>query len=60
MKKTISTILMLCLLVALLPAFAAAESEFGQVTKVADMLYEVTFDEYSATAPDSEATSAIS
>ena len=56
MKKTISTILMLCLLAALLPAFAAAESEFGQVTKVADMLYEVTFDEYSATAPDSEAT----
>ena len=60
MKKTISTILMLCLLAALLPAFAAAESEFGQVTKVADMLYEVTFDEYSATAPDSEATAEMS
>ena len=37
MKKMISTILMLCLLAALLPAFAAAESEFGQVTKVADI-----------------------
>ena len=55
MRKRISTILMLCLLTALLPAFAAAEGEFGQVTKAADMLYEVTFDEYSAEFPSSSA-----
>ena len=60
MKKTISTILLVCLLTALLPTFAAAENEFGQVKKVADMLYEVTFDEYSAEAPDALATEEMS
>ena len=51
---------MRCLLRALLQAFGAAENKFRKVTKVADMLYEVTFDEYSAEIPDSSASKRMS
>ena len=58
MKRIIVTALMLCLLAVSM--FACAENEFGQVTKVADMLYKVTFDDYSAEAPDGGATMEMS
>ena len=55
MKKTISTILAICLLLACVAA--CAENDIGEpvVTKVADMLYEVTYDKYSAEVPDNSA-----
>lgn len=34
----------------------ASKADFGQPVKVADMLYEITYDEYSADIPDSSAS----
>ncbi|MCQ2398153.1 MAG: linear amide C-N hydrolase [Sphaerochaetaceae bacterium] len=51
-KRTIITIFVLCLTVVLLSS-CENSVKAPKVTKVADMLYEVTFDEYSAEIPDS-------
>ena len=60
MKRTLAAILMLCLLAGSLTACAENANEGPAVTKVADMLYEVTIDEYPAEAPDSSVTAEMS
>lgn len=60
MKRMIAAILVLCLLATPMVACAENNNEGPTVTKVADMLYEVVFDEYSSEAPDSAATAEMS
>lgn len=55
MKRIIVTAIMLCLMLASAPNYAEETSKKPTVKKVADMLYEVTFDEYSTEIPASSA-----
>ena len=51
-KRTILTVLILCLLTGSMVACAENVSKGPTITKVADMLYEMTYDDYSSETPD--------
>lgn len=56
MKRIIGLSLTICLMaltfVGCAGNSASTQNEFGKITKAGDMLYEVTFDEYSSEIPD--------
>lgn len=54
MKKRFMALLILCTVIicAVGCSKAPKQAGFGKLTKVADMLYEVTYDDYSAEIPD--------
>ena len=56
MKKTLCILLAVCMIAALLTGCAVNGGSKPAVTKVDDMLYEVTYDKYSAEIPDSSAS----
>lgn len=60
MKKIFGLILATCLIAATLVGCSndnsSTRNECGKITKVADMLYEVTFDNYSSEIPDKSVT----
>ena len=60
MKKTATMLFLFCLLAAFVTAYAADVGEEPTVTKVADMLFEVIYDEYSAQTPDNSAYAEMS
>lgn len=59
MKKGICVILSTCMVITLLTGCSfnnkSTNASFGEIKKVADMLYEMTYDDYSSEIPDESA-----
>lgn len=60
MKRIISIMLILCILTLLMSACNTSDVKKPTITKIADMLYEVSYDEYSTKIPDSSSSAQMS